>query len=60
MPIAGNPILTHTFRTLNARLHALRFRSNLVQAKWDQAVKSTARWSRLWRRATGRVCATCW
>ena len=36
--IAGNPILTHTFKTLNARLHALRFRSNLVQAKWDQAV----------------------
>jgi DNA-binding GntR family transcriptional regulator len=37
--IAGNPILTHTFRTLNARLHALRFRSNLVQAKWDRAVE---------------------
>jgi DNA-binding GntR family transcriptional regulator len=37
--IASNPILTHTFRTLNARLHALRFRSNLVQAKWDKAVK---------------------
>jgi DNA-binding GntR family transcriptional regulator len=37
--IAGNPVLTHTFRTLNARLHALRFRSNLVQAKWDKAVK---------------------
>ena len=37
--IAGNPVLTHTFKTLNARLHALRFRSNLVQAKWDQAVK---------------------
>jgi DNA-binding GntR family transcriptional regulator len=36
--IAGNPILTQTFKTLNARLHALRFRSNLVQAKWDQAV----------------------
>jgi DNA-binding GntR family transcriptional regulator len=36
--IAGNPILTHTFRTLNTRLHALRFRSNLVAAKWDQAV----------------------
>jgi DNA-binding GntR family transcriptional regulator len=36
--IAGNPVLTQTFRTLNARLHALRFRSNLVQAKWDQAV----------------------
>jgi DNA-binding GntR family transcriptional regulator len=37
--IAGNPVLAHTFRTLNARLHALRFRSNLVQAKWDKAVK---------------------
>ena len=37
--VAGNPVLTHTFRTLNARLHALRFRSNLVQAKWDKAVK---------------------
>ena len=36
--IAGNPILTQTFRTLNTRLHALRFRSNLVRAKWDQAV----------------------
>ena len=36
--IAGNPILAQTFKTLNARLHALRFRSNLVQAKWDQAV----------------------
>jgi DNA-binding GntR family transcriptional regulator len=36
--IAGNPILTHTFRTLNTRLHALRFRSNLVPAKWDHAV----------------------
>jgi DNA-binding GntR family transcriptional regulator len=36
--IAGNPILTQTFRTLNTRLHALRFRSNLVPAKWDQAV----------------------
>jgi len=37
--IAGNPVLIHTFRTLNARLHALRFRSNLVQGKWDKAVK---------------------
>jgi len=36
--IAGNPILTQTFRTLNMRLHALRFRSNLVPTKWDQAV----------------------
>lgn len=37
--VAGNPILTHSFRTLNTRLHALRFRSNLVQAKWDHAVE---------------------
>jgi DNA-binding GntR family transcriptional regulator len=37
--IAANPILTQTFKTLNMRLHALRFRSNLVPAKWDQAVR---------------------
>jgi DNA-binding GntR family transcriptional regulator len=36
--LAGNPILTQTFRTLNTRLHALRFRSNLVRGKWDKAV----------------------
>jgi DNA-binding GntR family transcriptional regulator len=36
--IAGNPVLAQTYRTLNARLHALRFRSNLVIAKWDRAV----------------------
>ena len=36
--IAANPVLTHTYRTLNARLHALRFRSNLNIAKWNQAV----------------------
>lgn len=36
--IAANPVLTQTYRTLNARLHALRFRSNLNDAKWDRAV----------------------
>lgn len=36
--MAGNPVLTQTYRTLNARLHALRFRSNFNRAKWDQAV----------------------
>jgi DNA-binding GntR family transcriptional regulator len=36
--VAGNPVLTQTYRTLNARLHALRFRSNFNRAKWDQAV----------------------
>ncbi|TAJ33605.1 MAG: GntR family transcriptional regulator [Reyranella sp.] len=36
--IAANPVLANTYRALNARLHALRFRSNLNQAKWDKAV----------------------
>ena len=36
--VAANPVLAHTYRTLNTRLHALRFRSNLNRAKWDQAV----------------------
>lgn len=36
--IAANPVLAHTYRALNARLHALRFRSNLNQGKWDKAV----------------------
>jgi DNA-binding GntR family transcriptional regulator len=36
--IAGNPILTATYRALNTRLHALRFRSNLNAAKWERAV----------------------
>ncbi|UYN93581.1 MAG: GntR family transcriptional regulator [Enhydrobacter sp.] len=36
--IAGNPVLTQSYRTLNARLHALRFRSNLNCRKWDKAV----------------------
>ena len=43
MPSPAIRSLTHTFKTLNARLHALRFRSNLVQAKWDHAVKEHAR-----------------
>jgi DNA-binding GntR family transcriptional regulator len=36
--IAANPVLTHTYRVLNTRLHALRFRSNLNVAKWNKAV----------------------
>lgn len=36
--IAANPVLAQTYRTLNARLHALRFRSNFNRAKWDRAV----------------------
>jgi len=36
--IAANPVLAHACRALNARLHALRFRSNLNVAKWNKAV----------------------
>ena len=36
--IAGNPTLTRTYRALNDRLHALRFRSNYIKEKWDRAV----------------------
>lgn len=36
--LADNAVLEQTYRTLNTRLHALRFRSNLNPAKWDQAV----------------------
>ena len=36
---ARNPVLTQTYRTINARLQALRFRSNFDDAKWRRAVK---------------------
>jgi DNA-binding GntR family transcriptional regulator len=36
--VAANPVLAHTINALNTRLHALRFRSNVNRAKWDQAV----------------------
>ena len=36
---ARNPVLTSTYRTLNARLQALRFRSNLDESKWARAVE---------------------
>ncbi|WP_418315718.1 GntR family transcriptional regulator [Piscinibacter sakaiensis] len=35
---ARNPVLTRTYRTVNARLQALRFRSNFDERKWAQAV----------------------
>jgi DNA-binding GntR family transcriptional regulator len=35
---ARNPVLTQTWRTINARLQALRFRSNFDEAKWQRAV----------------------
>jgi len=36
---ARNPVLTHTYRTVNARLQALRFRSNVDERKWTAAVQ---------------------
>ncbi len=36
---ARNPVLTNTWRTVNARLQALRFRSNFDEAKWQHAVQ---------------------
>lgn len=36
---ARNPVLTQTWRTVNARLQALRFRSNFDAAKWKRAVR---------------------
>ncbi len=35
---ARNPVLTQTWRTVNARLQALRFRSNFDETKWQRAV----------------------
>ncbi|HZE92809.1 MAG TPA: GntR family transcriptional regulator [Rhizobacter sp.] len=36
---ARNPVLTQTYRTVNARLQALRLRSNVDDNKWKRAVK---------------------
>jgi len=36
---AKNPVLTDTYRQVNARLQALRFRSNQDEEKWKRAVK---------------------
>ena len=36
---ARNPVLAQTWRNVNARLQALRFRSNFDEAKWKRAVK---------------------
>jgi DNA-binding GntR family transcriptional regulator len=36
---ARNPVLTQTYLQINARLQALRFRSNFEPDKWDLAVR---------------------
>ncbi len=40
---ARNPVLAQTWRTVNARLQALRFRSNFDETKWKRAVKEHER-----------------
>ena len=40
---ARNRVLTQTWSTVNARLQALRFRSNLDESKWKRAVKEHER-----------------
>jgi DNA-binding GntR family transcriptional regulator len=39
---ARNPVLTEFYRTLNARLHAMRFRSNLDRKRWTAALAEHA------------------
>jgi DNA-binding GntR family transcriptional regulator len=36
---ARNPVLSKTYREINARVQALRFRTNQDSARWKQAVK---------------------
>jgi DNA-binding GntR family transcriptional regulator len=40
---AKNPVLTATYNQVNARLQALRFRSNQDGEKWQRAVKEHER-----------------
>ncbi len=39
---ARNPVLTQTYRNVNARLQAVRFRSNFDERKWQRAVEEHA------------------
>lgn len=40
--VAANPVLRATWQQLNARMHALRFRSNQDESKWVHAVEEHA------------------
>ena len=55
--IAANPVLTQTYRTLNARLHALSFRSNLNRREVGPGGRRTSLHDRGPCRARWR-CAT--
>lgn len=39
---ARNPVLAQTYRSINARVQSMRFRTNLDGAKWQQAVQEHA------------------
>ena len=36
---AGNPVLTNTYQSINARVQSLRFRTNQNEAKWSRAMQ---------------------
>jgi len=36
---ANNPVLTNAYRSINARVQSLRFRTNQNEAKWRRAIK---------------------
>ena len=36
---AGNPVLTGTYQSINARVQSLRFRTNQNEAKWSRAMQ---------------------
>ena len=36
---AGNPVLSGTYRSINARVQSLRFRTNQNEAKWKRAIQ---------------------
>jgi DNA-binding GntR family transcriptional regulator len=58
---AKNPVLTATYRQVNARLQALRFRSNQDEGKWKRAVGEHEKMvEALAARDPVPPCATCW
>ena len=52
-------MLTATYNQVNARLQALRFRSNQDGEKWKSAMKEHEQMIEALQRATPRRCARC-
>lgn len=50
---ARNPVLAEFYRTLNARLHSLRFRSNLDRTRWTAALAEHAQMIELLEKRDG-------